>query len=172
MQILIKILFICIALLTASSADCQEKSLIPQIRKEYLNINANKFMQKKTLRNKDYLGYEADGGSSLTGYFKKGKLVKIVSWAGISHGIHIDEYYFKDGKLIFVYKKFNSFPYDAQKNRINMKKTTTTFEGRYYFNDDKLIDIQIRGENISRDKQEDEQKQLLNEADNYRTLLQ
>ena len=88
-----------------------------------------------------------DGGGKLTGFYKDKSIKKILLWLGLSNGIETKKYYFKDDQLIFVYERFKTFGYEEKKGQMDYDKTITTFEGRYYFQNQKLISKSVKGEN-------------------------
>ena len=129
---------------------------ITEIRKEFQTINADTTLKKITVENEEFLGDNiGDGGGKLTGFYKKKSIKKIVLWLGLSTGTEIKEYYFKEDQLIFVYEKFNSFEYDEKKGQMDYNTSTTTFEGRYYFHNQKLIDKTLKGKNRHDDEVRD-----------------
>ncbi|WP_299990255.1 hypothetical protein [uncultured Pontibacter sp.] len=144
---------------------------IKAIRQEFTNINNTTTLKKVKLENEEFLGSMTDGGGILTGYYETGIIRKIHQWVGLSNGIEIKEYYFQNGSLIFVYEKFNAFVYDSKKEQFDQSKTERTFEGRYYFNNQKLIDYVTTGHNRFEDDSIDPEKTLLKEANDYFNLL-
>lgn len=130
-------LLICCGIHTSFAQSKEE--MVRLVRKEFQAINNDSTLKTVVLNNEDFLDEMPDGGGSLTGFYKDGKIRKIVEWIGISHGINIREFYFKDNQLIFVYTQFKSFVYDEKKDTLDLMHTTLTSEGRYYFKDGKLI---------------------------------
>jgi hypothetical protein len=116
------------------------------IRKEFKAINVDGSLKKVVLENEEFMEHMTDRGGSLTGYYKEDKLVKIVEWIGISNGIYITEYYFKDEQLLFVYRAFKAVVYDSKKGDVDLDETGVKFEGRYYFNNKTLIDTVTSGD--------------------------
>lgn len=92
----------------------------------------------------EFMDHVTDGGGELTGYYKKDTLVKIVEWIGASFGNRTREFYFKGRKLFFAFEKFESFV-EKDNGELDLSKTSTTYEARYYFNSGKLIDKKITG---------------------------
>jgi hypothetical protein len=121
--------------------------MIKSIRKEFKAINDDGSLKKVVLENEEFMEQMTDRGGSLTGYYKEDKIAKIVEWIGISNGIYITEYYFKDEQLMFVYKAFKAVVYDAKKNDVDLDQTGVKFEGRYYFSNKLLIDNALTGTN-------------------------
>ena len=148
-----------------STANSQVNSdLIKTIRKDFQTINADTTLKKVELDEEEFLENTPDGGGELIGFYKEINLVKIYEWIGLSYGNSTREFYFKHDKLFFVYEKFQSFVVNNKTNEIDHGKVRTTFEGRYYFNDKKLIDQKLSGQRTFEDKNNDIVKELLSEA--------
>ena len=159
-------------LILGSTANSQVKSdLIKTIRKDFQAINADTTLKKVELDEEEFLENTYDGGAEMIGFYKENDLVKIYEWVGLSYGNSTREFYFKHDKLFFVYEKFQSFVVDNKTNEIDHGKVRTTFEGRYYFSDKKLIDQKLSGQRTFEDKNHDMVKELLSEAkDNFELL--
>jgi hypothetical protein len=155
---------------TASFGQSKDEQ-IKVIKKEFTAINHATTLKKVKLENEEFLANMTDGGGALTGYYEAGTIRKIHQWVGLSNGFEIKEYYFKNGRLIFVYEEFNAFVYDSKKEQFDQSKTERTFEGRYYFNNQKLIDFATTGHNRFEDDSIDPEKTLLAEANDYLRLL-
>ena len=138
----------CLFISTACFAQKIQKAYIKQ---QFSKINADKSLRKVVLENEDFLNPLPDGGGILTGYYKGNELVKIVRWVGISHGNEVAELYFEGSQLIFLYAEFNSFIYDSTADSIRFGETERTFEGRFWFNQGKLIDHVTKGHNSFED---------------------
>jgi hypothetical protein len=146
-------------------------NIIKSIRQEFQTINKDTSYTTVVLENEEFLDQMPDGGGMLTGYYKNGEIRKIVKWIGISYGVEIMEYYFKEGQLIFVFEQFKSFVYDEKNNELDLTKTEVSFEGRYYFNKKKLIDYVTTGHNRFEDDAIDPEKTLLEEANADKEML-
>ena len=120
-------------------------SLIKKLRKEFQAINSDTTLKTILLEGDEFMEQATDGGGELSGYFKNKSLVKIVEQVGISHGNRTREFYFKDNKLFFVFSKFESFM--QTNNGLDLSKVKTSFEGRYYFSNEKLVMKKTTGEN-------------------------
>jgi hypothetical protein len=129
--------------ITASITAQSKNSLVNEKRKTYDQINASPSLKKITLENEDFLVHMTDGGGELVGYYNKDVLVKIKEWIGLSQGNRTRMYYFKDDQLFLVVEKFNSFV--PQGDGLDKSKTKTTFEGSYYFHNNKLISQEVKG---------------------------
>ena len=158
-----------VSFLTALGQD--KARIISDIRKEFKIINNDTTLKKVVLNDEEFLDHTTDGGGQLTGFYKEGQLRKIVSWIGLSNGNEIFEFYFTNSKLIFVYEQFNSFIYDPKQETLRLDTTERTFEGRYYFNNDKLIDQITTGHNRFENDDIDPQKKLLIQAAENKKLL-
>jgi hypothetical protein len=158
-----------VSFLTALGQD--KARIISDIRKEFKIINNETTLKKVVLNDEEFLDHTTDGGGQLTGFYKEGQLRKIVSWIGLSNGNEIFEFYFTNSKLIFVYEQFNSFIYDPKQETLRLDTTERTFEGRYYFNNDKLIDQITTGHNRFENDDIDPQKTLLIQAAENKKLL-
>lgn len=144
---------------------------ILQIRKEYKEINSDKSLKRKVLKNEEFLDNVPDGGGALTGFHKGDQIKKITTWVGLSYGNTKLEFYFSNNELIFVYEETNSFVYDKKREKFRMDTTERSFEGRYYFSKNKLLDYVTLGHNRFEDDTIDPGKTLLKEAKKYRKLL-
>lgn len=162
--------FIAFTIINTSAGQTKAEQ-VQAIRKEFQAINGDSALKKITLENEEFMEYMTDGGGELTGYYRNGQVKKIHQWAGLSHGNEIKEFYFKKGKLIFVYEQFNSFPWDGKKGEHNRSRTKTTFEGRYYFNKDKLVDKKVTGKKQF-DNNTDPATKLLAEASEWVKMLE
>lgn len=148
-------IIICIGVLLISYTSMSQSTeeSIQKIRVEFQRINASKQLKKIDLYNEDFMEYRTDGGGQLTGYFEKDQLVKCVEWIGVSFGIWIREYYFKDNALFFAYeqeKKFQSV-YDTSGEWMNFDTSLEPeiiYEGRYYFDTTQLIKKLTKGERM------------------------
>lgn len=151
----------------------------PQIKQEQIKVIRKKFeviskdptLKKVVLENEEFLENMTDGGGELTGFYKGKEIKKIHEWIGLSNGISIKEFYFDNGQLIFVYEKFNSFIFDDKKNEFDHNKTKTIFEGRYYFNDRKLISKSTKGDKSVAAQDESTEKGLLERSSENLAML-
>lgn len=106
---------------------------IQEIRTQFKWINSQKDFTKIVLENEEFEDQIPSEGCGLEGYYKNETLYKIVESDIVSMGAYTNEYYLKNNKLIFVFRKEVSF--DPNKNY----KETTTYEERVYYKNDKVI---------------------------------
>lgn len=144
---------------------------IKVIRKKFEVINKDTTLKKVVLENEEFLEDMTDGGGELTGFYEGKEIKKIYEWIGLSNGISIKEFYFDAGQLIFVYEKFDSFVFDDKKNEMNHSKSKTIFEGRYYFNDRKLISKSTKGDKSLAAQDESTEKSLLERSNESLAML-
>ncbi|WP_157098076.1 hypothetical protein [Niabella ginsenosidivorans] len=135
----------------------QDKNLtLTQIKNMFHQINDYKNYKTVTIVDaEEFLGHGTDNGGSLTGYFKNDTLKKIIEWVGLSNKVIQNEYYLDKGKLIFVYSTESRYKYNDGTQSFDYSKLNIVFKGRYYFNNDKLIDTILSDKQHIDTKQED-----------------
>ena len=153
----------------SSAQDISPKypGLIAQVKK----INRDTSLDKLSLSNEEFMPQMTDGGGELTGYFKNGAIQKISREIGLSYGIETYDYYFSNGKLVFIYETLKGFVYNEKGDSVDHSKTELNFIGRYYFKNDKLIDSETTGHNRFEADDIDMEKVLLKETRRYMILL-
>lgn len=108
----------------------QTEDSINKIRRQYASVNKRGARLKKV--RKELSGFSLEGGQ-IVAYLDGPSVVKIVANHYGEMGRNLEEYYYSDGKLIFVYEKI--FHY----NKPMTGKVIRTVENRYYFDNDQLI---------------------------------
>jgi hypothetical protein len=103
---------------------------IQAIKQQYATIN--KSAASYTTVKKELSGYSAEGGT-LIAYFDGPKIMKMVVNHYGEGGRAIEEYYYSDNRLIFVFRKDSG--YDTPMSG----KVVYTGENRFYFNKNRLI---------------------------------
>jgi hypothetical protein len=119
---------------------------IKEIEQKVQTINNVKYSETKTLNNEELVNHVVDGGAQLVGFFSSGKIIKISEHLGLSYAVRSFEYYFFNDSLIYVHESEESYPYDDIKAELDYTKLVPNFEGKYYFNQNKLIERQTVGE--------------------------
>src|SRR6266481_3690865 len=112
------------------SAKAQSEAAIEVIRQHYAAINKNVTLYRRV--KKDLSGYSAEGGE-LIAYFHGPTIMKIAATFFGETGRSTEEYYYWDGKLIFVFRR------EARYDKPLSGKIVATKEIRLYFKDDKMI---------------------------------
>jgi len=133
------------------AAHIQSEDSIASIRQHYAQINRNAPKYRKA--RKDLSGFSAEGGV-LVAYFDGPNMMKIAATFYGETGKAAEEYYYWDGKLIFVLRT------DSRYNKPLSGKVVKTTVERFYFNDDKLIRwIDEGGKQVASDTSEYTEKQ-------------
>jgi len=118
---------------------------VKKIQQYFQEINSDKNLETVSLENNAFPENTSDSECKLTGFFKLGSIEKIDERIGVSSGNRFRAYYFNDNKLIFVYERFETFIKNKDGDGLDHKKTKTTFEGWYYFNNNQIIKQEIYG---------------------------
>lgn len=121
-------LFFSFALVDTKAQDTN--ALVIKIREHYAQINKLTRTYRKV--KKDAEGFSLEGGE-MTAYFSGKQVMKIAAIFYGESGRSTADFYFWDGKLIFVFQK--RFNYDKPMSG----KVVSTEENRYYFNEGTLI---------------------------------
>ena len=122
---------------------------VKDIRKKFQIINATKGYKTVTI---DYetlntlTGIEVHDGAEVTGYLKDKKLHKMVYSAFHSNMKETIEYYYWDGKPIFIYQRLEQPTYDTVTTSLDFTKTTLQFECRIYCKNGKVVQILKSGD--------------------------
>jgi len=110
-----------------------EEEVISDIREKFGAVNYNLNSYKKI--KKDLMDESTEGGE-LEGYFKKEELKKIVTSYYGEMGKLIEEYYFWDNELFFVFTQDYSYNMPMYMDGSKVDKID---ENRYYIHKNKLI---------------------------------
>ena len=111
-------------------ASSQTEDLISAIREQYATINKSVARYKSV--KKELSGFSAEGGT-LVAYFAGPKIMKIVATHYGEGGKALEEYYYWDDRLIFVFRK------DSTYDKPGSGKVVSTAENRFYFGNDRLV---------------------------------
>lgn len=115
--------------ITTRAADAQTDP-IAAIRQHYTDINRQVPTYKKVKKN--LFGFSAEGGT-LIAYFHGPSIMKMTAVYFGETGRTSEEYYYWNGKLIFVFQKEDRY------DKPLSGKVASSKENRYYFDNDKLI---------------------------------
>ena len=108
----------------------QEGAAVSAIRRWYAAINRN--LPKYRVVKKELSGFSTEGGE-LVAYFDGASVAKMAANHLGETGRSFEEFYYHDGKLIFVFRRQET--YDEPMSG----KVSKTAEDRFYFNDGRLI---------------------------------
>ena len=139
----------------SASRAAHTQDSIPAIRQRYAAINKNIRKYKKV--RKELSGFSLEGGE-LSAYFNGPQIVKITAAYFGESGRAMEEYYYSNEKLIFVFRR------DYTYNEPMSGKVVSTMANRFYFGNDRLISwIDEKGKTRSSAESEYQakQKQLL-----------
>ena len=165
--------FISVLCLTNSygQGKADKSSILAQIRQAFQQINAYKNYKVVTIDDaEEFLGQGTDNGGSLKGYYKADSLKKIVEWVGLSNRVVQNEFYFNNGKLVFVYSTDSRCKANNKTGEIDCSKFDKVFKGRYYFSNGKLIDTILSDKEYEKTKLQDAADFLISGTD-YMKLL-
>jgi hypothetical protein len=169
----IALTFVSILCLTNSygQTKADNSSTLAQIKLVFKQINGYKNYKVVTIDDsEEFLGHGTDNGGSLKGYYKGDSLKKIIEWVGLSNRVIQNEYYFNNGKLVFVYSTDSRCKANDKTGEIDCSKFDKVFKGRYYFNDDKLIDTILSDKEYGKTEQQDA-ADFLTSGKDYTKLL-
>ena len=134
MKMLIAILLVQVSGFTALTArhtgKAPQTDPIETIRQHYASINKNVPLYRRV--KKSLSAFSGEGGE-LVAFFHGPSVMKMIATSYGEMGKAIEEYYFWNGQLIFVFRTDNN--YDKPLSGKVIKQT----ESRFYFKDDKLI---------------------------------
>lgn len=116
--------------LPASANSYQVKDSIASIRRRYATIN--KSLDRYRVVKKELAGFSTEGGE-LVAYLDGSSIVKMAATYQGETGSAFEEFYYRDGKLIFVFRRDDT--YDEPMSG----KVVKTRESRFYFSNDDLI---------------------------------
>jgi hypothetical protein len=140
------LLFLLFACCCSHSFAQSENAKIKAIQRVYNRTNQITGFKKITLENEAFLDNVPDGGGSLTGYFKRGMLYKIKEWIGLSYGVVETEYYLSKNTLVFAFVKEKHFK--TVNDQVDYKTTIRAYEGRFYFDQDKVLRTIRKGKGL------------------------
>ncbi len=140
------ILFTFLASITLTMTYGQSKegksSTLLKIKELYQQINNYKNYRTITIDDaEEFLGHGTDNGGQLTGYYRGDSLKKVIEWVGLSNRVVQNEYYFDKDKLFFVYSTESRYRFNNSTQSFDYTKLDYAFSRRYYFSNDKLIDV-------------------------------
>ncbi len=146
------------------------KQDINEIRSQFKWINNQKDFQKTYFENDEFTDQIPSEGCQLDVFYKDTSIYKIIQMDAVSNAVFTTEYYLKNNKLIFVFRKEECFIFPVENDSIT--KFKTQYEERVYYKDKKIIRHLEKGssllnENIDYQKQFEEYKHLINTKIKY-----
>ena len=167
-----------LALTTLLFGQTAEK--ITAVRKKVEDINTEKSYHIRKLDNDYFVNVKneaTDGGQELSGYYKNGKLKKIVYSVGLSYGVKTTEYFYSDNELIFVFEKQDQFAdlkdHSNQVTGLDHTKLESVYTGRFYFENSKLFSVKQKGKEIFNNvNKKSKEAKFLEDSNSFRKELQ
>ena len=95
--------------------------------------------------------------------------MRIKEWIGFSYGNRTREFYFRNNQLFFVYEQFDSFR--ETDDGLDHSNYGYRFQGRYYFQNGKLIKTLTSGKKLMAADDKNINKELLDSGKEYAILL-
>lgn len=133
----------------------QANAQVRKIRQQYGKINQN--LKRYRRVNKDLSGFSLEGGQ-LVAYFDGQAIAKIVATYYGEGGKTTEEFYYWDGKLIFVFSR------ESRYDKPLSGGVRATKDSRYYFSNDHLIKwLNEKGKDVTptSDEFSDQEKEYL-----------
>jgi opacity protein-like surface antigen len=124
------VLILAVVTVSAAFGNAQIENQIQSIRQSYAAINRKQARYRKV--KKELSGFSAEGGV-LIAYFDGPNIVKMLATYYGEMGRTNEEFYYRDGTLIFVLRT------ELNYNRPLSGKVVSRKLSRFYFNEDKLI---------------------------------
>ena len=162
-------IFIGFVILSFNCFGQSKDSVLKDIKTWYKSINDDSSLKVIKLENDEVTEENTDGGIELKGYFKDKELVKIQLSVGLSNCLQQFGYYFKNGKLFFIYETEDDYPSNKD-GTLNYNKLANAFQGRFYFQNNLIIDKIVKGSKRSGTPSIDI-KETLNDLKTYKQLL-
>jgi hypothetical protein len=162
-----KIIYIVTFLIATNHSFSQTEETIKSIRLYVEAINKDTSYKITTLPNGFFVKKKNevyDNGQELKAVYKDRQLKKLIYSVGLSYSMKTFEYYFLKNDLIFVFEKEDNFPEIKDKSGesigLDYTKLEPAFEGRYYFENDKIIQTNIKGQKRVPDNQNDSKEKM------------
>jgi hypothetical protein len=130
LKVLLLAMAVALVVVGAVVAGPQVADPIPSIRQQYTAINKRAPRLRKV--KKELSGFSTEGGE-LVAYFDGKAILKMMATYFGETGRTIEEFYYRDGKLIFTFRKVLTYS-----EPLSGKVVRTSVE-RFYFKDDQLI---------------------------------
>ena len=161
LPVVFTLLIVIVACSSYALGQAQSESSINNIRRQYAAINKRSSRFKKV--KKELSGFSLEGGQ-LIAYLDGPAVVKLVVTHYGEMGRTSEEYYYSNGKLIFVFEKVSHY------NKPMSGKVVRTVENRYYFDNDQMIrwiDENGKQADTSGEEFQSKQKDLLENSNRF-----
>ena len=132
-------IFFALLLVSSLSFSQDNSKTVHEIRQKVATINTTKFPVIRKIDDAEaFLGHASDNGGELVGYIKNDTIYKIHESVGLSYGFVNVDYYLERDTMIFAYLVEKQFGLQND-GTVDLSKQKTTFEGRYYCSNGRLI---------------------------------
>lgn len=121
------------------------EALIRAVREEYQRINQAKLVKKELRWETDTSCEAPPMGGTVTFFYENNNLVKILNDGGEDHGTWKEAYYFRGGKLFFVYEN-NAYGGAADPEAMK-------YQTRYYIDSDQVFNVIASSKENLKDKE-------------------
>lgn len=145
-----KKLLVCLLTLVMVTLTTSAQS-VKAIRKYVAVIESNPGSGKIQVHKNDSISETRYNKDTLTGYYNNAIITKMVSKKLGPTNMETFEYYFKDGKLIYIREN-------------SLFESDLAFMGEYFFHNNKMIDMNTTGHNRFENDEIDPEKTLLKET--------
>lgn len=141
-----------------------DEQKIRKIESEYKQINNN--LRKYTKKTRELTGFSTEGGE-LDVFSEGNKIRKLTAILYGETGKRLEEYYYENGKLIYIYCKLSH--YDKPFGEV-----IKTEENKFYMSNDKMlqwIDYDNEKVNTETPEYKQTQREILNDSKAYLKLI-
>lgn len=141
-----------------------DEQKIRKIESEYKQINDN--LRKYTKKTRELTGFSTEGGE-LDVFSEGNKIRKLTAILYGETGKRLEEYYYENGKLIYIYCKLSH--YDKPFGEV-----IKTEENKFYMSNDKMlqwIDYDNEKVNTETPEYKQTQREILNDSKAYLKLI-
>jgi len=135
---------------------------IQEIRKQFKWVNSQKDFKKVVFENEEFTDQVPSEGCGLEIYYKNNNLYKMVENDAASVNLYTTEYYIKNNKLIFVYRKEIEYAKITEGMPSDPK---VIYEDRVYYKNGKIIRHLEKGKSVL--SKSLDYKKLFNEYKKY-----
>lgn len=139
------ILFICATWFAGRSCAQEDTAAVEAIHRIVKEINGLDKLQPKVLENEAFLDEMTDRGGVLTAWLRKGRVVLLMEWVGLSSCEQVTAYYFSGSELVFVEVKGAESAYIDSTGSFDHRVQHTTMENRFYYQGDTVVKSELTG---------------------------
>jgi hypothetical protein len=139
------ILFISATWFAGRTCAQEDTAAVEAIHRIVKEINGLDKLQPKVLENEAFLDEMTDRGGVLTAWLRKGRVVLLMEWVGLSSCEQVTAYYFSGSELVFVEVKGSESAFIDSTGSFDHRVQRTTMEARFYFQRDEVLKAEMSG---------------------------